>query len=129
MSVSDRGWYKTLAWAAVLGYMGIIFYLSAKPSVPIPALFPHQDKVFHFAEYLGLAFLAAHATGRGLFRRRFWIALGIAAVYGLSDEIHQSFVPGRDASVADWLADTVGAWVGAYLYLKSEDILLRPRRP
>jgi VanZ family protein len=29
------------------------------------------------------------------------------------DEIHQSFVPGRDANVWDWVADTLGALAGA----------------
>lgn len=118
-----------MAWALVLAYMGLIFILSSQPSIPIPPLFAQQDKLFHFLEYSGLAFLIAHATGRGSPRKRFWIALGLAAVYAITDETHQRFVPGRDSSAADWLADTVGAWVGAYLYLKSEAVLLTTRRP
>jgi VanZ family protein len=36
-----------------------------------------------------------------------------ASAYGVSDEFHQSFVAGRDSEVLDWVADTVGAAVGA----------------
>jgi VanZ family protein len=41
-----------------------------------------------------------------------WTAL-ISAVYGVIDEIHQYFVPGRDCNVWDWTADTIGAILGA----------------
>ena len=39
-----------------------------------------------------------------------------ASLYGISDEIHQSFVPFRDAEVSDVIADTIGAFSGVYLY-------------
>jgi VanZ family protein len=105
------------AWATVILYMGVIFYLSHQPTVPIPMKFPHQDKVMHFGAYFLLAAFLAHAIYPAGHKRRFWLALVIASLYGVSDEIHQMFVPGRDASVLDWLADTGGAWMGAFLYL------------
>ena len=43
-------------------------------------------------------------------------AFAIATLYGISDEWHQSFV-GRDATVQDWLADTIGAALVAVLLL------------
>ena len=105
------------AWVVVILYMGIIFYLSHQPSVPLPMKFPHQDKVMHFGAYFILAITLAHAIYPAGHKRRFWLALVIASLYGVSDEIHQMFVPGRDASALDWLADTSGAWLGAFLYL------------
>ncbi len=39
-----------------------------------------------------------------------------ASLYGISDEIHQSFVPFREAEVADVIADILGAFSGVYLY-------------
>ena len=40
-----------------------------------------------------------------------------ASLFGASDEFHQSFVPGRDTDVFDWVADTLGATAGALVWL------------
>jgi VanZ family protein len=74
-------------------------------------------KTAHFAEYCFLALLlwrlvhfdSAFASCRS---RDFLAALLLAALYAASDEFHQSFVPGRDASVRDVLLDTCGAGFG-----------------
>ena len=118
---------RILGSGLALAYMGLIFYLSSKPALEVPPLFPHQDKVFHLCEYFGLGFLLAFATAAGHTRNRFIAAFALAAVYGITDEIHQSYVPGRDASVFDWLADTVGAWLGAFGYLRGELAVRRLR--
>jgi VanZ family protein len=39
-------------------------------------------------------------------------AILLASLYGVSDEVHQAFVPFRESSWLDWLADTVGAALG-----------------
>ena len=44
-----------------------------------------------------------------------WLATSIASLYGISDEFHQSFVPGRTPDVVDWLADTSGALLAVLL--------------
>ncbi|NIW80004.1 MAG: VanZ family protein, partial [Calditrichae bacterium] len=44
------------------------------------------------------------------------IAIIIGIVYGISDEYHQSFVPGRFADVVDALADTLGIIIGVLLF-------------
>lgn len=130
MSVFDQPWFRSLCWALALAYMGIVFWLSHQPSIPVPPLFANQDKVFHFLEYLGLGFLFASCTVPATsLRARFWLAFVLASVYGVSDELHQSFVPGRDSSIADWLADTAGGWAGAWLFLKAESRLRRARKP
>lgn len=121
-SVYEQTWFRVLSWAVVVAYMGVIFYVSHLPTLPIPPKFPYQDKLFHFLAYFVLAFTLANAASRGTHKRRFWIAFATASLYGITDEFHQSFVPGRDATVGDWAADTLGAWVGAYLYLKSEGV-------
>ncbi len=118
---------RIAGWILVAGYMGLIFHLSSKPAIEIPPLFPHQDKVFHLCEYFGLGFLSAFAFDRGSIRSRFLFGFLLASVYGISDEIHQSFVPGRDASVWDFMADAIGAWIGAWAYLRAE-IFVRSRR-
>lgn len=100
---------------ALILWMGIIFALSAQERLPQPDLgFIWQDKVQHAAAYAVLAFLTFSAAALLRRLRRsgvmlFGITLAWAALYGLSDEWHQSFVPGRDASALDWLADVIGA--------------------
>ncbi|MFC2099416.1 VanZ family protein [Candidatus Bipolaricaulota bacterium] len=67
-------------------------------------VFPGADKLFHAAEFAVFALLAWKA-----FRRRLAPALLATLLFAALDEFHQSFVPTRDASVLDGLADAVGA--------------------
>lgn len=101
-----------------LAWMALIFYLSAQPSLQVPSLVEGQDKVMHFVTYAVLGFLATGAASPG--RETFsWKRVMAAAIftlfYGISDEFHQSFVPGRSASVFDLLADGLGGVAGAGL--------------
>lgn len=68
----------------------------------------------HFLEYaiLGaLLWFALRRNSRGF--SALAVAVIAASVYGVSDELHQFFVPGRVPDIADWGVDTVGALVGA----------------
>jgi VanZ family protein len=75
------------------------------------------DKVVHFAAYAALAFSLALWPKAETWRkhpvRTVLLIITIASVYGVIDELHQSYVPGRDSSVYDWIADTLGAGFGA----------------
>ncbi len=108
---------RALAWAATFAYAALIFWLSSQPN-PIPALTERcWDKAIHFAEYgaLGaLLLVALRESGVALHRAAVLAAL-VAGLYGASDEVHQSFVPERDADVRDWLADTIGGAAGVGL--------------
>lgn len=96
-----------------MAYAALIFFLSHQSRLPAP---PTNDKAVHFVAY---------AVMGGLFARSFWwgtrwrapwvvvLAAVAAAIYGISDEWHQSFVPGRDASWGDVWADALGSVVGA----------------
>lgn len=115
MSGPRRG--RALPWLAVAAYAGAIFALSSLEN-PLPALSSRlSDKLLHGAEYAGLGLLLALALSRSLPRfGPFPLAVAAAlaaAAYGASDEWHQSFVPGRDASALDWLADAAGSALGA----------------
>jgi len=72
---------------------------------------PPWDKLYHAGNFGVLAALLYLATGQA------WLAVLLASLYGVSDELHQAFVPGRSADAADWLADTTGALV-AVLFLQ-----------
>ena len=73
----------------------------------------------HFFEYAILAVLAARAfrTSSRDFLRKRWFAVSLAfvALYALSDEFHQSFVPSRTASIYDSLIDMAGGFVALAL--------------
>ncbi len=110
-------WY----WAPVALYAGVIFYLSAQshPEEQLPSflLKDVSDKVLHGVEYgiLGLLCYRAFrwAAGPAVARQAVVLAIVTASVYGLTDEAHQIFVPFRESSWLDWLADTAGAAIGA----------------
>ncbi len=114
---------RTLAVTAVkrvflLTMLGGIFYLSHQPSLKvIPPLFPHQDKVLHAGMYCLLSI--SMILNRDLCRtfRPVPIMFILGFMYAVSDEIHQSFVPGRDCSAGDLLADIVGLSIGLSVYL------------
>ena len=65
-------------------------------------------KIAHAAEYAVLGFLLLRAVGSQA------LAAAAAVAYAVSDEIHQHFVPGRQAALRDVLVDTAGVAVGVY---------------
>lgn len=108
-------------WFPLVAYSGIIFYVSGLPDLKAPVEGIHVDKILHIGEYIPFGFLAARCWGihSAVVKPNILFFAGILTViYGLSDEYHQSFVPGRFASVYDLLADTLGGLIGAWFYLK-----------
>ena len=114
-------WWRTLFyWGPVLAYAGLIFYLSAQshPDDDLPSFFGSiNDKVLHAMEYAGLGGLCYRACRWGangpVAARALFLAILIASSYGVTDEIHQLYVPFRDSSWRDWLADLTGSALGA----------------
>jgi VanZ family protein len=93
--------------AAPLALMALIFYLSAQPSVG-PELPAWTRIVAHFSEYALLTVLWIWALAPLLGRRALLAAAGIALAYAISDEVHQSFVEGRESDPFDVLIDALG---------------------
>jgi len=109
-------------------YAALIFYLSAQPGLPaVPVA--GFDKIEHLGAYAVLGALLARALmGYGVARRRALVlAVLLGALYGVSDEVHQSFVPTRSADWRDVVADLLGSSFGAGVY--SIFALGRPRAP
>lgn len=102
-------------WGPALIWMAATFVVSHQSRVEIP--FGAPDYIGHGVSYavLGVLLMRALAGGtlQGMRTGLILPAVLIAAVYGISDEYHQSFIPGRMASVSDIVADGVGALVGA----------------
>ena len=103
---------RVLAWAPALAWAAVIFAVSHRPSVPVD-LGSGRDKLAHFAAYALLGLLLAVGQRAGRLHPGWVVALGWA--YALSDEWHQSFVPGRSPDVRDWVADAAGVVAGLLL--------------
>ncbi|HBR14458.1 MAG TPA: hypothetical protein DD723_02810 [Candidatus Omnitrophica bacterium] len=107
-------------WFPVLGYSGIIFYVSSIAKLKTPVDIMYFDKVWHLLEYLPFGFLLARAlvnTRSSLSRSSMvGLVLLLSFFYGVSDEVHQSFVAGRESALTDVLADTIGGLIGGYVY-------------
>lgn len=101
-------------WVPTVLWMGVIFFMSTLPESATPGRDILPDKVCHAGEYFILAFLilfALQRTTRARFSSSFWITLAWVVVYGLSDEIHQLYVPTRQFEVGDLIADVCGVVV------------------
>lgn len=104
-----------ILWLSTAGYMGLIFILSSqeKFGFTLPA---NSDKIIHAFAYMPLGFLF-YMSLRASGVRNYLLAAAslLTCIYGISDEIHQFFVPGRYASLGDFFADAVGALTGSLI--------------
>ena len=101
-----RAYIKLGWWLLAFIHVGLIWSFSSRTGAEV-GLPPPYDKAAHFFSFALLGFLFAKAFGQPR------LGFVVAALYGVVDEIHQSFVPLRDASFWDWLADALGAYFGA----------------
>lgn len=109
-----------LRWLPLIAYCAFIYLQSAYPAPEKLPSFILMDKMLHFAAYafMGILFYRAYQTLRikNNGKMLFLLSVVSASLYGISDEIHQHFVPSRNADILDVAADTIGAVCGVYLY-------------
>jgi VanZ family protein len=114
--------YKNLLyhWLPLIGYCLLIFIQSAGP---LPDLIPQRpllDKLLHISAYfiLGILFFRAYLTLpiKISHNALIFISISSSILYGISDEIHQHFVPLRQADFMDILADALGSVFGVLMY-------------
>ena len=103
----------------VVVYCIAIFIQSSLPA-PQPVVdFQLNDKLLHVAGYalLGALFLRAFQTiPFKTTARMLLLSILCASLYGLTDEIHQFFVPSRNCDIWDGVADGVGSVLGVTAY-------------
>ena len=113
--------------------MALIFLVSSleQPPLPMPKFeWLTIDKLYHFIEYAILGGLLAIAFVKAkpaiIPSELIWLVAAVLSIlYGASDEWHQTFVPGRLATLADWVADVLGSIAGVlavYLYYKKTKV-------
>jgi VanZ family protein len=114
-----------LPWIALVAWGSVIWYFSSLPQQEIEPMslpIPHWDKVMHAGAFAVGGALQACALrlntvwgGRAIF----WVSLAAIALFGAVDEWHQLYTATRTgADPFDWLADALGAAVGAGLFLR-----------
>ncbi len=115
---------RPLWWMLTLAYCAFIFWMSSGPApLPKPMSLFGMDKLLHAGAYGVLACIVLagmRRSGRGWGRPAlFLLPLLFASLYGVTDEIHQYFVPTRQFDPFDALANAFGAVLaaGAGLFL------------
>jgi VanZ family protein len=104
-------WAPAVAWAATIW---TVSSMSAPTFVPVDE-FPLADKGVHVGVFALLGAFTAHGliTAHRSLPRAFALGALLAAAWGGVDELHQRFVPGRDADLLDVVADAAGALFGS----------------
>jgi VanZ family protein len=106
-------------------WMIVIFIGSSIPGYDVPEL-PAPDYILHAIEYAvfgGLFFWWRFYDSGNVSRNNSFIGkcllitVSTGSLYGMIDEIHQAFIPGRSPDIKDWMADILGCLVGAVIAL------------
>lgn len=110
-------------WAPPVIWASLIFFFSSLTVTPTSEIY-WQDfvikKTAHLIEYgifAALLYRALRMEGVVKSKAIFW-AIFISVIYGILDEFHQSFTPGREPRVRDVFFDTIGGILGVYLCKK-----------
>ena len=121
-------------WFPVFSYMALIYFLSSRSSFPVsPPSIPYFDKLCHGLEFAVLGYLLIrafiHSDNPNVNKYALLLSIIVAVLFGLSDEIHQLFVPMRQSDVFDLIFDGLGAlvgscvalWINKYRYKKGKE--------
>jgi VanZ family protein len=108
-------------WLPVITYAILIFWISSvERPFGIELKITNADKVIHFLEYSIFGFLlirAIHGSNAVISRNAaILMTFAIGTFYGFTDELHQSVVPGRFATVTDFVFDSIGSFAGAIIF-------------
>ncbi len=118
---------RFLFWGLALVWMAVIFAFSSQANSGAYTEAYLQEanvpvrKLAHMFEFAVLAVLYQTALARSIAKtneqskikfKHYWLAFSLAVLYALSDEWHQSFVPGRSSSLLDSGVDALGALIG-----------------
>lgn len=114
------------AYLPVIAWTAFIFFLSNQPQLPGPELFT-WDYLFKKCAHIFVYFVLFQLTVRAFFihaQKKSHLqvrwAILFAIIYAMTDEFHQSFVPGRTATTRDFFYDSLGimiSWLYLYRYI------------
>ena len=124
--MSDIGQSKfrkfLICWLPLIVYCLAIYIQSARPSPERMPDVKFFDKFLHVTAYglLGVLFYRGYETLplKNYKNLLILFSIGSAILYGISDEIHQYFVPFRHADFMDVIANSIGSICGVYFYYR-----------
>lgn len=109
---------KLKYWIPTILWMAFIFYLSSRTPKQLHFIFPFikDFNPGHLIAYFVLGFLSYYSVSKTLPEGMYfaWVIL-ITLLYGISDEFHQAFVPGRVPDINDLVNDLIGTLVAVLL--------------
>jgi VanZ family protein len=129
--------FRSVCWLGIVIWLSTVFYLSSRPTEALiedlPFIMQMWDKGLHFiAFFCGTLPLvpALRLTYGWPWPKVMIVAVASVSLYGALDEVHQYWTPSRTGlSVADWVADTLGAVAGAPVAAFVHAIIERKNRP
>ncbi len=107
------------AWLLCLAYMTLIFIMSSFPAPEAVHHVPiwYHIKLVHLVEYGFLCFLFLRALSHEPVKKQIFLAILFTTLYGVTDEIHQMFVPNRSAQLVDVFTNFLGAVTISMIYI------------
>jgi len=108
--------YKTFLkyWTPLIIYASLIFFISSQPQQVVEGFLNGievKDKIFHIVEFFILSIFIFRLLEFYQVKHRYIITIIISTMYGVTDEIHQLFVPGKYYSILDIVANFLGSTV------------------
>ena len=111
--------YSKVSWVFAFLIAIAIFYMSSRTFKAGAVSTNIYAILYHFFAFFFLALFLVPALVKGKSKALIFVAIIIAIFYGLSDEIHQFFVPGRACMFSDFLVDSAGILLASFLYVLS----------
>jgi VanZ family protein len=113
-------WFERHNWIALIISIAIavfIFYISGLQGGPaITFSFPLKAVIYHIGIFFLFCMFLMIALSRGKSKDWLFFAIIFSFFYGITDELHQHFVPGRHVSVGDFLINAVGITFASLIY-------------
>lgn len=112
--------HSWISWIITILIAIVIFYLSSQSfekGAPGPA-FPWKAFLYHLLAFFFFAFFLTISMTKGNYKYKhlILIAVVIGMLYGISDELHQAFVPNRACTFQDFMTDSVGVMMAGVVH-------------
>ena len=111
----EKNYNFSLIIAIIIAIM--IFYVSSLSFPPETETNPLKPYLYHFGIFLIFSFFLLLYSIRDKHKNFFILSIILSILYAILDELHQSFVPFRDASISDVLTDSFGISFAVLIYL------------